>query len=64
MIFHGILTSIAKMPYIFVIFQGGPTPVPASGSAHENNSLSAIIRPNTVHKSNVEATPPDKKAYL
>ena len=27
MIFQGILTSIAKIPYIFVIFQGGPDPL-------------------------------------
>ena len=26
-IFQGILTSIAKIPYIFVIFQGGPDPL-------------------------------------
>ena len=37
--FKGIRTSIAKEPYIFVIFQGrgGPDPVstpPPSGSAH------------------------------
>ena len=37
MIFQGIRTSIAKKPYIFVIFQGGGSeiPVPHSGSAHE-----------------------------
>ena len=31
-----IRTSIAKKPYIFVIFQGGPDPCPPppSGSAH------------------------------
>ena len=28
MIFHGIRISIAKKPYIFVIFQGGPDPQP------------------------------------
>ena len=37
-IFQGIRTSIAKKPYTFVIFQGGPgpptPPPPASGSAH------------------------------
>ena len=36
-IFQGIRTSIAKKPYIFVIFQGGPDllpPPPPSGSAH------------------------------
>ena len=27
-IFQGISTSIAKEPYIFVIFQGGPDPLP------------------------------------
>ena len=27
MIFQGIRTSIAKKPYIFVIFQGGPSPL-------------------------------------
>ena len=38
MIFKGIRTSIAKKPYIFVIFQvgggGGGGPNPVSGSAH------------------------------
>ena len=34
LIFQGIGTSIAKKPYIFVIFQGGPDPGPPSGSAH------------------------------
>ena len=35
-IFQGIRTSIAKKPFIFVIFQGGPasSPPPLSGSAH------------------------------
>ena len=35
--FQGIRTSIAKKPYIFVIFQGGGSgpPVPHPGSAHE-----------------------------
>ena len=33
--FSGDLTSIAKKPYIFVIFQGGTLlPPPPSGSAH------------------------------
>ena len=33
--FQGIRTSIAKKPYIFVIFQGGSgPPVPPSGSAN------------------------------
>ena len=27
--FQGIRTSIAKEPYIFVIFQGGPDPLPS-----------------------------------
>ena len=36
MIFQGIRTSIAKKPYIFVIFQGGvEPPVLPSGSAHD-----------------------------
>ena len=37
MIFKGILTSIAKKPYIFVIFSGGGgsgPPAPPSGSVH------------------------------
>ena len=39
--FKGIRTSIAKEPYIFVIFQGGgrgpdPPVPPPSGSAHEH----------------------------
>ena len=34
-IFNGIRTSIAKKPYIFLIFQGGTDPLPhPSGSAH------------------------------
>ena len=34
-VLRGIRTSIAKKPFIFVIFQGGPDlPVPPSGSAH------------------------------
>ena len=36
--FQGICTSIAKKPYIFVIFQGGGgsgPPVPTFGSMHE-----------------------------
>ena len=34
--FSGDLASIAKKPYIFVIFQGGggPNPLSPSGSAH------------------------------
>ena len=32
--FQGIRTSIAKKNYNFVIFQGGPNPMPPSGSAH------------------------------
>ena len=45
MIFQGIRTSIAKEPYIFVIFQGGPNPLPPppppppSGSAHDDAAL-------------------------
>ena len=36
LVFQGIPTSIAKKPYIFVIFQGGGSGPPAlpSGSAH------------------------------
>ena len=33
-IFQGIRTCIARKPYIFVIFQGGPDPLAPSGSAH------------------------------
>ena len=47
--FKAIQTSIAKEPYIFVIFQGvggggSPTPCPPSGSAHEfdNNQLAGL----------------------
>ena len=39
-IFQGIRTSIEKNPYRFVIFHGGPDPLPLphpSGSAHINN---------------------------
>ena len=32
---QGIRTNIAKKPYIFVIFKGGPDPCPPSGSAHD-----------------------------
>ena len=35
--FQGIWIRIAKKPYIFVIFQGGPDPLPPSGSAHEKD---------------------------
>ena len=40
-IFQGIPNSIAKKPYIFVIFQGGEVldPYPPSGSAHEYVSI-------------------------
>ena len=34
--FQGIRTSIARTPYTFVIFQGGPDPLPPSGSAHHS----------------------------
>ena len=35
MIFKGIRSSIAKKPFIFVIFlEGGPDPLSPSGSAH------------------------------
>ena len=51
-IFQGIRTSIAKKPFIFVIFQGGGggldpfvVPHPPSGSAHEHNrQLSKYVR--------------------
>ena len=33
-IFQGIRASIAKKPYSFVIFHGGSSPLPPSGSAH------------------------------
>ena len=37
--FLGIRTSIAKKPYINVIFQGGPYPcVPTSGFAHAHTT--------------------------
>ena len=41
MIFQGIQTSIAKKPYIFVIFSGGGvwTPCPPSGSTHASVSI-------------------------
>ena len=42
MIFHEIRTSIAKKPYIFVIFGGGgggPDPCPLSGSAHAKYAM-------------------------
>ena len=34
-VLQGIQTSIAKRPYIFVIFQGSGPPIPLSGSAHD-----------------------------
>ena len=35
LIFQGIRTCNARKPYIFVIFQGGPDPLPPpAGSAH------------------------------
>ena len=38
-IFYGILTTIAKEPYRFVIFQGGPDSLSflLSGSGHDKN---------------------------
>ena len=33
--FQAIRTSIANKPYIFVIFQGGPDPLPRSRAAKE-----------------------------
>ena len=43
-VFQGIRTSIAKEPYIFVIFQGGVrTPFPPSGSAHVWYVLTYIL---------------------
>ena len=53
-IFQGIRTSIAKKPYIFVIFQVGSGPhVPLSGSAHQLyiykcTRLEFIIEANTM----------------
>ena len=35
MIFQGIWTSIAKNAYIFVIFQGGPDPLPPPLDPHD-----------------------------
>ena len=37
--FQGIQTSIAKKTYIFVVFQGGPDPLPPSGSAHDSSHI-------------------------
>ena len=33
-IFQGYLTSIAKIPYMFAIFEGGPDPLSPAGSTH------------------------------
>ena len=41
-IFQGIRTSIAKKPYIVVIFQVGTDPLSPSGSAHASVCLSHI----------------------
>ena len=44
-IFHGIRTSFAKKPHIFVNFQGGrgvPPPCCPSGSAHDVDRFSCI----------------------
>ena len=42
--FQGILTSIAKKPYIFVIYQrGSGPPVPTPGSAHGPTSPVNIV---------------------
>ena len=43
-IFQGIRTSIAKEPYIFVIFQGGLTPPPPSGSAHDEDAALGLCQ--------------------
>ena len=46
--FQGIRTSIAKKPYIFVIFSGGGvwTPCPPSGSAYVDDQF---ISENSIH---------------
>ena len=37
-IFQAIPTSVAKKPFSFVIFHGGPDPPPPPGSTHEENT--------------------------
>ena len=56
MICHGIRTSTAMKSYIFVIFQrggGSGSPVPPSGSAHEDNFRRELLlqSPKTVGNS-------------
>ena len=47
--FQGFQTSIAKKPYIFVIFQGGPDPCPPSGSTHVCSTFSANKVKKKIH---------------
>ena len=52
MIFQGIRTSVANIPYIFVIFRWGPDPT--SGSAHKfqferRYAYSAVVRSNMAY---------------
>ena len=42
--FQGIRTSIAKKPYIFVIFRVSLDPLPPSGSAHGSVPMPSFIR--------------------
>ena len=47
----GVRTSIAKKPYIFMIYHGGgggPDPLPLSGSAHVNKYI--LLRYHAVVK--------------
>ena len=53
--FQGIQTSIAKKPYIFVIFQGGSgPPVPPSGSAYDTGAgqfqQQFLMKQKTLHR--------------
>ena len=45
--FQGIRTSIAKKPFIFVIFQGDLDPLPSSESAHEDHVAIETREANT-----------------
>ena len=43
-IFQGIRTSIAKKPYIFVIFQGGPDPLSSPlDPSHGSNLINSRV---------------------
>ena len=53
-IFKGIRTSIAKKPYIFVIFQGGPDPPPPGLATKTQATLSLLFSYPSTHETTLE----------